>query len=265
MLIQSYMTRLVLVASEILAEMAECQDSSFWIHADRLAGQLDQWHQALPPELHLAALSSVDRTLTQEKALYLMHMMYIDSRLQLYCRLLEGFQNCTGGPSPQPSVHLLGSLFNQVPKHMCETYTAFSIQLARIASLLYSQEVIMTRCWLVVCAVFDVCIVLLLGICRKYFTDSSGSFTDLPAHVHTCLTVLRFCSSGDIAAHRLMDMLEPILELWNCLGSTSRVQQEGQMRIEYILDERSADIFTVVRMTYQLLDLMPQTRSNVWV
>lgn len=67
-------------------------------------------------------------------------------------------------------------------------------------------------------------------------------------NVHTCLTVLRFCSTGDIAAHRLMDMLEPVLELWNCLGSTSQVQQGGQMRIAYILDDGSADLFTVVPM-----------------
>ncbi|KAI9036245.1 uncharacterized protein KD926_002154 [Aspergillus affinis] len=127
------------------------------------------------------------------------------------------------------------------------------------------RRTLQTLIFLEGCAVFEACIVLLLGICQRYLADSSNTFPDLPAHVHTCLTVLRFCSRGDIAAHRLMDMLEPILQLWNCLGPTSQVQQEGQMWIDYILDDGSADLFTVVRMTYQLLDLMPQTQSNVWV
>lgn len=156
-LIQSQMTRLALLASAIQEEMAHYQHDDCWTHANKLSSKLDLWHAALPPDLHLAALNKQGKTLTlvQERALYLMHMLYIDARLQLYCRLFKASQHASPGDKQeraqeqqeQDSLPLEG-LFQKVPRHISDFHTDFAVQLARIASLLYNEKAIFTRCWL---------------------------------------------------------------------------------------------------------------------
>lgn len=154
--IQSQMTRLALLASGIQEEMAHYQHDDRWTHANKLSSKLDLWHAALPPDLHLAALNKEGKTLTlvQERALYLMHMLYIDARLQLYCRLFKASHHASPGDKQerqeeqeQDSPSLEG-LFQKVPRHISDVHTDFAVQLARIASLLYNEKAIFTRCWL---------------------------------------------------------------------------------------------------------------------
>ncbi|KAL4790343.1 hypothetical protein BDV19DRAFT_394114 [Aspergillus venezuelensis] len=81
-LIQSHMTRLTLLASEIHNQIYTRRTTKHWSRADMLSMRLDTWHQSLPPDLHLAALtiggdspSPAQRvSVLQERALYLMHM-----------------------------------------------------------------------------------------------------------------------------------------------------------------------------------------------
>lgn len=151
-MIQSQITRLALLASGIQGEVAHYQPGDCWIHANKLSSKLDLWHQALPPDLHLAVLNKQEKTLTlfQERALCLMHMLYIDARLQLYCRLFKASHHAEKEDLEQeqnsPSIE---DLFQKVPRHISEVHTDFAVQLARIASLLYSEQAIFTRCWLV--------------------------------------------------------------------------------------------------------------------
>ncbi|KAL4757333.1 Zn(II)2Cys6 transcription factor [Aspergillus foveolatus] len=218
-LIQNQMTKLALLASGIQDEMV-LRQADYWAHADRLSLKLDLWHQGLPPQLHLAALNKPEKSVTvlQERAIYMMHMLYIDSRLQLYCQLLKASQSGTNGtgigadqfqqdPGCSPE-----TLFKQVPKHIYDVHTDFSIQLARIIMLMFSNEAIMTRCWLVIRSAFDSCIVLLLGVCHKYFTGAEiTDITDIFTHIESCLKVIRFCGRRDIAASRLDDLLDSVL------------------------------------------------------
>ncbi|KAL4898829.1 hypothetical protein BDW74DRAFT_184353 [Aspergillus multicolor] len=369
-LIQSQMTKLAILASGIQNEMVLFK-ADYWAHADRLSLQLDLWHQSLPPQLHLAALNKPEKgvTILQERAIYLMHMLYIDSRLQLYCQLFKASgenRDGTGIGLHQiaPDSRLsLETLFKQVPKHICDMHTNFSIQLARMITLMFSHEAIMTRCWLVIRSAFDSCIVLLLGVCQKYFAGSDTTdIAEIFAHVESCLEVLRFCGRHDIVANRLGDLLDPVLGQLShmsmrsspslrdagpptsgsglgsgtCFGSgitsgmgyvsgsesrslppsgigdtlgsnpssgnehtpyptvSGAVSSSGfgtrcsprpyttatvsgpemkssfstnmrEMTIQYVLDKKANDLLILVRMTHQILNLMPPDGCNVWV
>lgn len=279
------MTRLALLASGIQEEMAHYQHDDCWTHANKLSSKLDLWHAALPPDLHLAALNKQGKTLTlvQERALYLMHMLYIDARLQLYCRLFKASHHPSPGDKQerqeeqeQDSLSLEG-LFQNVPRHISDVHTDFAVQLARIASLLYNEKAIFTRCWLAICAVFDASVVLLLGICQKYTTGGSPgsvneyySIPQLASHLDSCLTVLRCCGRSDIAANRLGDMLGPIVDQLNrmdVMEHSPQTHEDGDpMKIQYVLSEEgSSEALALLRMTYRLLNSMPPDGSTVWV
>lgn len=119
--------------------------------------------------------------------------------------------------------------------------------------------------------------VLLLGICQKYITGGSpGSGNDnysipqLASHLDSCLTVLRCCGRSDIAAHRLGDMLEPMVEQLNRMDMISHSPQTHEdgnpMKIQYVLSEGgSSEALALLRMTYRLLNSMPPDGSTVWV
>lgn len=75
--------------------------------------------------------------------------------------------------------------------------------------------------------------------------------------------MLRFCGRSDIAAHRLGDMLGPIVEQLNRMDV---IEHGNQMRIQYVLGEQgSSEAATLLRMTYRLLNSMPPEGSTVWV
>lgn len=162
------MTRLAVLASGIQEEIAHYKHGDCWIHATKLSAKLDLWHAALPPDLHLAALNKQEKTLTlvQERSLCLVHILYIDARLQLYCRLFKASNHASRGKEQQmqnqdtkeersqeheqeQAPPPLEALLQKAPRHISDVNTDFAVQLARIASLLYNEHAIFTRCWLV--------------------------------------------------------------------------------------------------------------------
>ncbi|KAL2813011.1 hypothetical protein BJX63DRAFT_432299 [Aspergillus granulosus] len=277
-LIQYYMTKLALIASEIQNEIVLCQQD-YWNHADPLSKKLDLWYQELPLELHLAALSKLEEektvTILQKRGAYMMHMLYIDSRLQLCCQLLNAAQAFQSDSDPL----FLESLFNQAPGHFWDTNTGFAIQLSKILSLMFTNQAIMTRCWLVMRSAFDTCIVLFLGLCHKYFTTSENwNLSEIFSHVDSCFQVLRFCASHDVAAKSLRDLVDPVHEHLSHMSLRPRpmfepasdLQQRSEkdmnkMTIRYMLDSKASDALTLVRMTHHLLKFMPPHKWDIWI
>ncbi|KAL2801578.1 hypothetical protein BJX63DRAFT_438688 [Aspergillus granulosus] len=277
-LIQYHMTKLALIASEIQNEIVLCQQD-YWNHADPLSKKLDLWYQELPLELHLAALGKLEgeRTVTilQKRGAYMMHMLYIDSRLQLCCQLLNAAQASQSNSVP----FFLESLLNQVPGHFCDMHTGFAIQLSKILSLIFTNQAIMTRCWLVMRSAFDTCIVLFLGLCHKYFKASENwNISEIFSHVDSCFQVLCFCASHDVAAKRLRDLVDPVHEHLSHMspsprpvfGPESGLQQcserdTNKMTIPYMLDSKASDALTLVRMTHHLLKFMPPHKWDIWI
>ncbi|KAL3491541.1 hypothetical protein BJX62DRAFT_237138 [Aspergillus germanicus] len=210
-------TKLVLLASDI-QHIIPSHGPDYWSHADMLFGRLDAWHASLPPGLYLTTLinNAHDRshervTDCQKSALYLMHLLYIDMRLQVYRQLIKAsYPNMPDAGGLQEA--LLENVFKQIPRHVADINVGFAVQLARIASLMYAESAIFARCWLVMRSVFDAGAILLLAACQRYHSSPSlkaSDADDLFRPVETCLMVLAFCSRRSIAASRLRDMLDP--------------------------------------------------------
>ncbi|KAJ1715637.1 hypothetical protein NYO67_2139 [Aspergillus flavus] len=260
-LIQSQMTKLALLASQIQAKITSLRDGS-WSKADEISADLDKWYYSLPPDLQLATLTKQEEAVTsqQRHGIYLMHMLHVDMRLQLFCRLIKGF-------ATHREVQDLSSLetfYHKIPRQNLDDHKDFSIQLARIAALLYEEEAILARCCR---SVFDAGVVLLLGVCLYYLDGrETNAVADMLRNLDLCLTVLEFCSRDDIAAMRLKNMLDPLVREFRRTRQASRVQQ-GQghsMGVEYLLNDRPPEKPDLVRLTHRLLNFMTPTR-DVWV
>ncbi|KAL4911183.1 hypothetical protein BDW74DRAFT_142520 [Aspergillus multicolor] len=292
-LIQSHMTKLTLLASGSQDEIA-AHGATYWSHADTLSSRLNTWHHNLPPDLHLDALTRDDGkrsvTILQERALYLMHILYIDMRLQLHCQLIKASYVSHRGP--EADENFIERLFAQVPSQTLDAHMTFAVQLAGIVSLLFRETATMTRCWLVIRSVFDACIVLLFSACRRYASSPSeqiDSMGDIFTHVDTCLTVLTFCSRRDIVAHRLFEALDSVFRDLSRLTDTEMNNPPGQggsnlnasgggtqgslstsreMCIQYIVDDACAEQVprrkALVGVMVRLLDLM-SPGGNFWV
>ncbi|KAL3459493.1 hypothetical protein BJX64DRAFT_291162 [Aspergillus heterothallicus] len=221
-LIQSHMTKLTLLAAGIQDETSS-YGSNYDSHADTLSTRLDSWYESLPPDLHLEALAMSNpiarrKSNLQERAVNLMHLLHIDMRLQLYCQRLKA-RYVAGVESDEES---LQTLFAQIPKPTADAHLEYAVQLAKIASHMYEQRAIVTRCWIAIRAVFDACIIFFLTACQRYISkDTANPLPDLRPHVNTCLTVLTFCSTRDLAATRLCGMLDPVFQEFSRLASTS--------------------------------------------
>lgn len=140
------MTKLALLASQIQAKITPLRDGS-WSKADELSADLDKWYYSLPPDLQLATLTKQEEAVTSQQryGIYLMHMLHVDMRLQLFCRLIKGF----AAHREMQDLSFLETFYHQIPRQNLDDHKDFSIQLARIASLLYEEEAILARCWLV--------------------------------------------------------------------------------------------------------------------
>jgi hypothetical protein len=152
------MTKLILLASEVQHEISS-YGPNYWSHADMLFARLDAWHTSLPPDLNLTVLLSnlhehnyKPVTECQTHALYLMHLLYIDIRLQLYRQLLKASYTSIGCRGGVEDGTFLDSVFKQVPRHIASTNVGFAVQLTRIASLMYAESTLSARCWLVMYA-----------------------------------------------------------------------------------------------------------------
>ncbi|KAJ0414311.1 hypothetical protein BJY00DRAFT_318937 [Aspergillus carlsbadensis] len=219
-LIQYHMMELILLAWDLQQEI------NYSRPADLLFARLDTWHMSLPSDLNLTALLTATHTRSaepviepQRHALYLMHLLYMDVRLQLYRRLLKASYNYTPSAGPRNKAcenSYCSDMFKQLPSHVVETTVGFAVQVARIAALMYTDSGIFARCWLVIRSVFDAGVVLLITACQRCNHSSPVDINDMHMdelfrHVEACLAVLAFCSRRDIAADRLRSMLEPAL------------------------------------------------------
>lgn len=188
-LIQSQMTRLALVSSGLQSEMAQSSQVD-WVHTEMLSTKLDQWYEDIPPALHIAALGASNKVMTdvQKRAIYMMHTLYIDSRLQLYCRLFKASQVSQRDSDP----FLLETLLKRTPLHFSKLHADYANTLARILSLMFDEGNLMTRSWLIMyhsCPVFlsktDIVRPAAPHLTQASFSSSLSASNTLPAQPAT--------------------------------------------------------------------------------
>ncbi|KAL5335211.1 hypothetical protein BJX70DRAFT_401814 [Aspergillus crustosus] len=264
------MTKLALLGSKARDELP-LHGQEYWILAEKVLSNFDSWHKQLPYNLQLAALNAEQPQIgiLQEKSLYIMHMLYMDMRIQLYCQILKDFYRVNTEHTETTSRYV-ESLFSKVPEHLSDIHTQYAVQIVRVTSLLYERSAITTRCWLVIRAVFDACLLLLLSNCMRYILSKKSSrVIDVFTHVNSALIVLDFCGHSDIAASRLRDMLEPVIKGLSRIGLASALDQghathSSRMEIQHIIDQNPEQDLGLICIIEKLLSYASPSK-NVWI
>ena len=140
------MAKLVVLAVDEFKKISEL-GSDMWTDIHKGSENLNIWYQELPPSLHLSKLGEAENGLTPQQvtAIYLMHTLFIDVHLLLYFRSIDFYFRL----HTQDDGFAIDRIIFQMPQSIFSTYTSFSIQLARILLLLYHQERIFARCWII--------------------------------------------------------------------------------------------------------------------
>ena len=137
------MSKIALMSAQIYTRICHASSLS-WQDIEQMSTELDMWHQELPEILRLQNLVSESNTMStsQNRALMLVHLVYIDTHLLLY-------QHVIRQPRHQKADIFQASNLLQMPENIQQNFTIFAQQLARIISLLYQHESIFARCWLI--------------------------------------------------------------------------------------------------------------------
>jgi hypothetical protein len=139
------MSKIALMSAQIYTKIRHSYSLS-WQDVEQLSTELDIWRQELPETLRLQNLVSGNGTekipISQKRALMLVHMVYIGTRLILYQHMIRQSQQ------PVTDISEASRLF-RMPEDIHRDYATFAQQLARVISLLYQDKGIFTRCWLI--------------------------------------------------------------------------------------------------------------------
>ncbi|KAL4902100.1 hypothetical protein BDW74DRAFT_181263 [Aspergillus multicolor] len=286
--IQLHMAKLSLIASNVYQQMS-APGQLLWDSIGTLLEHINHWHRTLPPEMHLSVLNRMEEekiTKLHERALYLMHGLFMDTCLLVYCRVIKSQWRAARSQDGQACLELL---FKGMPEQIHTEYTQYAIQLSRTVSLLHAREYLMTRCWVAIQAAFDAGLMLLLSICQNHYTSRQVEpIPQLLEKANACIAVLEFCGARDIAAHRLFSLSRPLYDGLVALslgpggaggeGGQSQSQDQGsqpqpdqqsthKMRIGYLME---TDVVHTTDLDLQgsacrLLDLLVPRTNQIWV
>ena len=310
--IQAQMSKIALTSAQIYTELQGIGSFS-WTDTARFTHMLDGWYHELPKSLHLTALISPDNQLSvpETRSLLLVHVTYLGTRLLLYQHLLKvvKLQSQSSGALGTETASNEGFY---VPQTVRQEYTGFAQQQARVISILYQNNAVFTKCWLVMYvalsslppsgslkpngpdeikytsrAAYTSVVLLLLGICQSLVTGEidvddchfDTLITENLGHVSSCLEVLQYCSSRDIAADRFLQSLIPVHENMKQILSPEVQLPQFEDDAEQALSTRSIyfdsplqsnpqspsnRVSQVSAMIPQLLDLSSAPGRVVW-
>ncbi|OJJ46568.1 hypothetical protein ASPZODRAFT_1973151 [Penicilliopsis zonata CBS 506.65] len=145
-LIQMQMSRIALLCAQIYSEICHMKEPAWETVNERLR-QADRWSQELPAALQLQTLLQVgDDGLSapRRRALFLVHMIHIGSHVLLYQHVLGTTWRTVTAGDP---FSVMGFLQSSACIH--SAYTAVTRQQSQMCFMLYRQNGVFQRCWLV--------------------------------------------------------------------------------------------------------------------
>ncbi|RAH52319.1 hypothetical protein BO85DRAFT_454196 [Aspergillus piperis CBS 112811] len=135
-IIQSQLSKVTLLAAEVFSR-ARFGDGSWWPweRLEELSSHLDVWRQELPASLELQRLASNNNSLPEDsrRALFLVHMVYLEDRVILYQHFMQ--------QASDACIMNMPSSFHQI-------YATFAHQLAWIIGIIFQDRSPFLRNWL---------------------------------------------------------------------------------------------------------------------
>ncbi|KAF1840741.1 uncharacterized protein K460DRAFT_294507 [Cucurbitaria berberidis CBS 394.84] len=168
---------------------------------------LSEWHRTLPPPMQLSRLSLADpftMNWDTQRSLLQLHILFLGV-------FVEPFRTCLVdlGRSRLSNTSIdtndLGAL-----KHVEEQCVLAARQSARVASLLQTNGLIRSHCWVSIYTSFTGCAVLLFSASQRLAELSGEETSQELSYASSHLNILAFCSYDNVMARKLYVQLQII-------------------------------------------------------
>ncbi|KAK5995253.1 hypothetical protein PT974_03652 [Cladobotryum mycophilum] len=168
---------------------------------------LQTWYAELPEQMRLEGTGRDDLTVETKRSIHHVHLHYLGAMMLLYSRIASQYMQPGKDWSLMPT--LLRALLEQLAG---EAVIAASTS-SRILQLLYDEDSIFKRCWLVIFQAYTSCLVILHSIIQRQLHgfDNSTLQQDLE-HAQVCLTILDYCGALDKVAASFHKQLTAVFE-----------------------------------------------------
>ncbi|KAH6874296.1 hypothetical protein B0T10DRAFT_521993 [Thelonectria olida] len=205
--VQTEMTKISLLNADILRMHLSSEEMTSQA-MDSINKDLQDWHNQLPGEMHLANVCREDLPVEVRRPILATHLLYLGTTMLLYRRIASQFVRSSGIDHGHD---ILWKPFeNKFLDHADQAVTA-ARHSARILGLLRAEKGIFKKCWLIIFQAYTSCVVLLHSVAQKQVHLFPRSFwEDDLTQACICLDILSFCSTMDSVALKFQGCLVPI-------------------------------------------------------
>ncbi|KAF2844327.1 hypothetical protein T440DRAFT_27074 [Plenodomus tracheiphilus IPT5] len=170
---------------------------------------LDEWHRTLPPQMQLSQLSLTDPLAMNrysKRSLLQLHVLFLGLLIEPYRRGLVNL----GRYRLNNSVTTIALEDLEPLENVEEQCALVARQSARVASLLQTDNLIRSRCWVSVYTSFTGCAVLLFSASQKLLKLLGEEIGQDLLYAASHLNVLSLCSYDNAVARKLYITLQII-------------------------------------------------------
>ncbi|KAH6971648.1 hypothetical protein BKA56DRAFT_495126 [Ilyonectria sp. MPI-CAGE-AT-0026] len=206
-IVQTEMTKISLLNADILRMHLSSKEMTSQA-MDSIDKDLQDWHNQLPSQMHLANLCRQDVPVEARRSILATHLLYLGCTMLLYRRIASQFARSSRIDDGHdiPWKPLEDSFLNHADQAMTAARHS-----ARILGLLRAEKGIFKKCWLIIFQSYTSCVMLLHSVAQKQVhLFHRSSWEDDIAQARICLDILSFCSTTDSVALKFQDCLVPI-------------------------------------------------------
>lgn len=145
--VQAQMSRVALLSAQIYSDICH-EKQPAWDNVKRHLAEVDRWSQELPECQRLETLMAIGDGMSghRKRSLFLVHLVRHGAHVLLYEQALRSIYQATALESPAGVA--FAQSFAQKAADIHDDYTAIGRQQAQIASVMYAENNIFQRCWL---------------------------------------------------------------------------------------------------------------------
>ncbi|KAF2424432.1 hypothetical protein EJ08DRAFT_700788 [Tothia fuscella] len=229
-----------------------------------------QWHDTLPPEVQMSRLTLAEPnsiTWYTRRSILQLHMLFLGLFSEPYRTCLMDLGKYRLGETSRKAhdVEIMTNIENQC--------VSSARQSARILSLLQSDNLIRSHCWVALYTSFTGCSILLFSASQKLFLSHEGGISQDLIYASSQLNVLSLCSYGSRTARALYTTLHGIFsDIREILYSPAyQAMKEKQLHFkdaaftpeafhDEMLDEGEGEVFKdALEVAKRVLDLLQES------
>ncbi|KAI1758787.1 hypothetical protein GGR53DRAFT_471995 [Hypoxylon sp. FL1150] len=171
---------------------------------------LQNWYDKMPDAMHLDRLGREGLPVEAKRSICHTHLLYLGAHMLLFRRIACELVRASAARNDQ-NRNPLGLLSESLLAEQGEGALLAAKSSSTIIKLLYEENSVFKRCWLVIFQTYTSCVIILHAVSQKQARgEDSAEWEDGAQHIRSCLAVLRFCASADPVAAKFHARLSDI-------------------------------------------------------